>query len=340
MRWIRGAIALAGLILLSATGPGEHPSQTVVFPDYPQIATNDEILRRAFSPLAGAKARAAMAPKGGPIVAAALDPARESFALWIPDHRPEKGYGLMVFTPPWDRAGVPPDWRAALDRRGVIFVSAARSGNGERIYGRRMPLALIAAASVIARYPVDRNRVYIAGFSGGSRVALRLALAFPDLFTGALLNSGSDAIGEADAPLPPRDFFELFQTRSRLTYVTGERDAPVLSHDQGSLASMQAFCVQNLWSRVMPRRGHEPADSETFEAALACLDDPPRVDAPRLTRCRSVYENELAGRLAAAERDRQAGRISAARHAADAIDRRFGGLAGKAALRRYDLFGV
>jgi poly(3-hydroxybutyrate) depolymerase len=52
-------------------------------------------------------------------------------------------------------------------------------------------LALIAAQNAMAQYSVDPQQVYIGGFSGGSRVALRLALGYPDVFHGALLNAGS-----------------------------------------------------------------------------------------------------------------------------------------------------
>jgi poly(3-hydroxybutyrate) depolymerase len=62
---------------------------------------------------------------------------------------------------------------------------------------RRIPLALLAAHNVMQRYPVDKERLYIGGMSGGSRVALRIALAFPDVFHALLLHSGSDRIGTA-----------------------------------------------------------------------------------------------------------------------------------------------
>ena len=41
--------------------------------------------------------------------------------------------------------------------------------------GRREPLALLAALNILADYPIDPEQVYIGGFSGGSRIARRLA---------------------------------------------------------------------------------------------------------------------------------------------------------------------
>jgi len=71
-------------------------------------------------------------------------------------------------------------------------VTAANSGNDAPTIDRREPLALLAAHNTMKQYPVDPQQVYIGGFSGGARVALRLALAYPDVFHGALLNAGSD----------------------------------------------------------------------------------------------------------------------------------------------------
>jgi len=36
--------------------------------------------------------------------------------------------------------------------------------------------------NIMQQYPVDPQRVYVAGFSGGSRVALRLVLGYPTCF--------------------------------------------------------------------------------------------------------------------------------------------------------------
>jgi pimeloyl-ACP methyl ester carboxylesterase len=62
----------------------------------------------------------------------------------------------------------------------------------------------------------DRRAAWILPSSGGSRVALRLALGFPDVFRGAFLNAGSDPIGDAQTPLPPAELFSRFQEMTRL----------------------------------------------------------------------------------------------------------------------------
>ena len=79
----------------------------------------------------------------------------------------------------------------------MLVVSAAHSGNDEATFARREPLALLAAHNIRKQYPVDSDRIYIAGFSGGSRIALRLALGYPDVFRGVILNAGSAPIGSS-----------------------------------------------------------------------------------------------------------------------------------------------
>src|SRR5207302_469453 len=120
--------------------------------------------------------------------------------------------------------------------RDVVFADYTPLSSNLEL-ARREPLALLAAHNLMRRYPVDPERVYVGGFSGGARVAMRLALGYPDLFRGAILNAGSDPIGGAEIPLPPRELFMRFQSSTRIVYVTGERDDPHVSDDSVSMQS-------------------------------------------------------------------------------------------------------
>src|SRR6202008_275793 len=106
--------------------------------------------------------------------------------------------------------------------------------NEANIIDRREPLALLAAHNIMQRFRVDPERIYIGGVSGGSRVALRIALGFPDVFRGAFLNAGSDPIGDAQVPLPPREVFSRFQEMTRIVYISGQDDAVNADKDAAS----------------------------------------------------------------------------------------------------------
>src|SRR5207302_4709848 len=144
-----------------------------------------ELIRRMLSPLAAAQIPAVQARMGLRLSEQPVDLAREKFVLYVPRRAPDRGYGLLVFVPPSDDAALPPGWVPVLDQFGLILVRPVRSGNDQSAFGRRYPLAILAEYNVATRYRLDPDRIYIAGFSGGSRVALRLALAYPDVFRGA-----------------------------------------------------------------------------------------------------------------------------------------------------------
>ncbi|HXB00825.1 MAG TPA: PHB depolymerase family esterase, partial [Steroidobacteraceae bacterium] len=244
----------------------------------------------------------------------------------VPAQAPAEGYALLVFIAPWQAAAVPRKWISALDRHGMILVTAANSGNTENVLERRIPLALLAAHNVMQRYPVDKERLYIGGMSGGSRVALRIALAFPDVFHALLLHSGSDRIGTAEAPLPSAGLFKQFQ-EMRLVYLTGENDRVNLDTDVGSRASLQYWCAYDIDVEPFPFAGHELAGARDFDLALTALGNhvPPKPD--RLASCRAHREKEIGEQLQQVEDLLGRGKSRDARTLLQQIDIRFAGLA-------------
>ena len=260
-----------------------------------------------------------------------IDLAQEHFSVYIPDrpHSPSGTYSLLVFIPPWPRAEVPRAWIAMLNRYNTILVTAANSGNDAPILDRREPLALLAAHNVMAQYPVDPQQVYIGGFSGGARVALRLALGYPDVFHGALLNAGSDLIGTADLPLPPADLFRRFQESTRLVYLTGERDQENLARDMQSRRSLEKWCVFDVVTQTEPRTEHELAPAPDFSRSLEALLSAPREvrQAGKLADCRAQIDRELSTQLAQVDDALAHGEPNSAKQMLNKIDARYGGLA-------------
>jgi pimeloyl-ACP methyl ester carboxylesterase len=320
-------LLLAGLVLLANAAMARD--SVVVFSEPSPLSRNAEMARRLLTPLTAAQMQKGLARSGESLSEQALEPGRqESFLLHVPDAPPPPGgYGLMVFVPPWKDARMPPGWARVLDARHMIFVSAARSGNDESILGRRMPLALIAAHNVMGQYPVDPQRVYVSGFSGGSRVAMRLALAYPDLFHGALLAAGSDPIGAKEIPLPPRDLFAQFQENTRLVYLTGDQDIANSKKDFESQKSMRSWCVFDQQEIRLPDRGHQPADAIGLEHGLEALLTPAAARPALLTACRAEVDKDLDARFARLDALTAAGKRDEARGLLDEIDGRFGGLA-------------
>lgn len=325
-RWL---IALGGLgTAVVCAAPPTGLRRDIVFSAPAPLARNGELLRRLVSPLRAIDLQRAMAGNPLSMQASPIAPAQQHFALYVPaSPAPASGYALLVFVPPWNDARIPVEWIPVLDRNHVIFVTAAGSGNDAGVLDRRDPLALLAAFNVMQRYRVDPARVYVGGFSGGSRVALRLALAYPDLFRGALLDAGSDPIGTAQIPLPPSELLHRFQQSSRIVFLTGSDDAIRQAQLARSAESLRRWCAFDTDSVTLLHADHVLADAADFAQALGALSRPHAPDAAKIDACRARNAAALAKDLANAESIIRAGDASQAMQALTEIDAHYGGLA-------------
>lgn len=316
--------ALAALCAIAATPGSIAQFKAASFTETTALARNGELIKRLFSPFAAVDLAAkndAAALDGFPI-----DLKREKFGLYVPAEKPAKGFGLLVWVSPLDEAGMPPDWPSTLEERGVIFVTAARSGNETSPVGRRIPLALAAAANVVRSQTIDRDRIWIAGFSGGARIAERIALAYPDVFSGAILDGSSDAIASADVPLPPRGNFERLLDRTAIVSSTGAEDDYNTMDARRVVASLRRHCIDRVLIEVRRGEGHVIMDGRSLDKAIEFLDRPREPPPPSTRQCRVDLYSKIDAELLQAEamlRQREKGAAAAIR----AIDRRYGGLA-------------
>ena len=299
----------------------------VVFSDYSPLSSSAELVHRLLTPLNAVQVGKRLSHSAVGLRDQPIDLTQERFAVYVPSHPPTRGYGLLVFVPPWENAMLPRGWATILDRRGVIFVSAANSGNAANILDRRDPLALLGAHNIMQRFRVDRERIYIGGYSSGSRVALRLALGFPDLFRGAFLNAGSDPIGDAQVPLPPPELFARFQEMTRIVYISGQNDAVNVDKDAASTQSMLEWCVFDWYAERSPWAEHEVAGPTALDRALDMLDRHAQPKLARLNNCRLHINQELGKQIDQASDLLGAGDVDGARRLLNKIDTRYGGLA-------------
>jgi predicted esterase len=289
-------LSLVALVATSACAqtmptPGQV-ARKIVFEPSP-LAKNSVLLERLLSPRQRQRELAALAAKGEALAPYPLDFSAEHFSIYLPKHEPPAGYGLLVFIPPWQNARVPMGWAPVLEREGIIFATAERSGNDESIMGRRIPLALTAAHALVERYRVDPDRTFVSGFSGGSRVAFRTAIAFPDVFAGALLDSGSDPVGTPYNPLPSPDLLALLQSRTRFVFVSGENDELNVSKDAQARISLSAWCIEATQAINPPRTGHEIMNGNGLAEALGTLARPYARDPAKHSRCLSSLDAKL-----------------------------------------------
>ena len=325
LRVFGGLAALCSACGLIAASPGNIAKfKAVSFANPTPLARNGELIKRLLSPFAYADL--AKKNDASTLQALPIDLKDEKFGLYVPTERPVRGYGLLVWVSPLDEAGMPPGWADTLESHGVIFVTAARSGNNTSPFGRRIPLALTAAANVARNYPIDSDRVWISGFSGGSRIAERMALAYPDIFSGAILDGSSDPIGSADVPLPPRENFERFLDRMAIVFSAGEVDEFNARSAKRVASGLRRYCFDR--SSVEVRRGedHVMMNGRSLAKAIEFLDRPRDASLPADRQCRQELYSRIDAELSRAETLVRSGDHSA-REAIRDIDRRYGRLA-------------
>jgi hypothetical protein len=311
-----------------ATAPQAAGLQTgIAFDGYSPLGRTDVLFERLLTPLWATRAREAYAERGEDPPPYTLDITAERFSVYVPDAAPPPaGYALMVYVPPWNEAAVPRRWRPVLDDAGMLFVTAAASGNDAPVLPRRAALALHAAANVAARWPVDPARIYVGGFSGGARVALHLAIGYPDVFSGALVDGSSDTIGSFLVPFPPTGLLHRAQEHLRLVYAWGTADTPNADGAAFSIISARRACLPRTARLPMRDRGHQPVDAGTFRRALHLLEEPREVDGA-LDDCRARLQQRSDEALAGVRELQAAGRLEKAREALGKLDAQFGHLA-------------
>jgi predicted esterase len=139
--------------------------------------------------LAGAVAAAADLPVGEIVgtVQCADDPA-QSYALFLPRaYSPDRVWPVIFAFDPGGRGRTPVErYQAAADRYGFIVAGSNNSRNGSAENGR----AVIAmTGDVLARFRIDERRIYVAGMSGGARVAFSVALGSRQPVAGVIASS-------------------------------------------------------------------------------------------------------------------------------------------------------
>jgi hypothetical protein len=130
--WLIAAVVLSLPSIVGAQDTSEFvtgPQRNVIFSAYTPLSASVELVHRTLSPLANIEI--SRATKNAPLRPQAIDLDQERFAVYVPAQRPPQGYALMVFIPPWQEARLPAGWATVLDKHGMIFVCASKSGIDE-----------------------------------------------------------------------------------------------------------------------------------------------------------------------------------------------------------------
>jgi len=141
-----------------------------------------------------------------PDVKCDADPS-QSYALFLPpDYTPDRAWPVIFAFDPGGRGRNPVErYQAAATRFGYVVAGSNNSRNGSPQTG-----AAVASmtSDVMSRIHIDLKRIYLAGMSGGARVALGVALGAPDKIAGVIASSAGYPDSQPRKSLP----FTLFAT--------------------------------------------------------------------------------------------------------------------------------
>ena len=209
----------------------------------------------------------------------------ESFLLKAPQPVPTNGsWGLLVWISPSDDPGIPAAWDHELATRHLLFVGAKHSGNSRHPLDR-IRLALDATCNMCRQYTIDRQRIYIGGFSGGSRIASMLGVAYADIFTGTLCCSGvnfyADVPATAGGKYYPGTFVPnlgvLLQAKrkGRFVLLTGDHDENRDNTERVATKGFKSEGFRNVLYLEIPDLSHQMPSATALGTALDYLAPAP-----------------------------------------------------------------
>jgi poly(3-hydroxybutyrate) depolymerase len=215
-----------------------------------------------------------------------------TYQLYVPgDYDGSKPFGLFVWISAGPSGGLPrADWQKVFDDHHLIYIGPDRVGNDVDTIWRHW-MALESVRNARERFPsIDANRIYVAGVSGGGRIASHVAIVNPDTFNGGFYIVGCDFYRDTRAPgdgphagkwyrgfwRTPSPKLIALAKANRFVLLTGETDP-----NNGNTRSVYSGYKDALFKHVqlfdVPGMGHHVPDVAWFEQGIAFLDS---VDAP------------------------------------------------------------
>ena len=209
------------------------------------------------------------------------DVTKETFDLLVPkDYKTTVPHGLFIWISAGNDVKISAEWEAVFAEKKIIFIGAKNSGNPRNLFDRAR-MALDANVNMRDLYKIDGRRVYVSGFSGGSRVASMLGVAYAEMFSGAACfmgvnfytdTFGTDQLVYGTSYIPDDQVLEMAKKFCRYALITGEKD-PNRPNTLGALetgfkkegfANAQAFDI--------PAQGHSPPNAEWLRKVIDYLD--------------------------------------------------------------------
>lgn len=188
-----------------------------------------------------------------------------TWEVYIPaNHDSGEPAGVLVFINSRNSGKIEPEWKAVMENTNLIYIGANESGN-EVDVPKRVAYAMLAPRVILNGRPINQERIYVSGFSGGSRVASMVATEYNRLFKGAVYNSGANFWGEAALPR----YREM--VNNHYVFITGTEDFN-LEDTREVYNAYQQTGIKNSKLIVIEDMGHTRPAATDLETAIKYLD--------------------------------------------------------------------
>jgi pimeloyl-ACP methyl ester carboxylesterase len=205
-------------------------------------------------------------PKSGSLPAD-YDSRKQRYDLFVPaKYKADKAWPCVVFISPGDGPLGWTNWQKPCKKLGMFFCAPYGAGNSCPV-GKRTRIVLDMLDDVRRHYRIDPEQTYLAGFSGGGRMACSIAFALPELFGGVVPVCGTN-------PMQRLSYLrQRVQDRLSVAFVTGESDFNRKENEVYMYPYLQELEVRaRLW--VVPKLGHGiPSGDVLTKVHLWLADD-------------------------------------------------------------------
>ncbi|MFM9965690.1 MAG: hypothetical protein ACKV2Q_31275 [Planctomycetaceae bacterium] len=176
----------------------------------------------------------------------------------------EAGLPLVLFISAGDQPAGWSQLQTVCQQKGIAFLSPYGAGNNTPM-PRRIRIVLDALDDLRRKTRIDPDRTYLAGFSGGGRVACGIAFALPELFGGVIpVCAGGDL---RDEPWLKHRVID----RLSLAMITGTGD-----FNRGEVERFRGPMLTDMGVRTkvttVEKLGHGIPDAKTFADVCEWLD--------------------------------------------------------------------
>jgi dienelactone hydrolase len=194
------------------------------------------------------------------------DSTAQRYLLFVPGSlKAGKPAPLVVFISPGDGPAGLASYQKVCDKAGMLFCSPYLAGNKCPV-GKRVRIVLDVLDDVRRHYQIDPDQTYLAGFSGGGRMACTIAFALPEYFGGVVPICGTNP--------PPTLSYLRHRVRDRLqvAFVTGATDFNRKETEIFMYPFLRELGVgSKLW--VVPGMGHAIPGTDVLAEIQAWLTE-------------------------------------------------------------------